>query len=113
MKMPGVSSKIQARRKGEKLMPKRMFGKSGWRLSLLLILPGLALAQAMPVAAMQGKEARATDLRLAQSGDRACAERCVAQCRAALAQCESAGNSNCRAQFQICARRCVVTCGSG
>jgi hypothetical protein len=90
-----------------------MFGKAGWRLSLLLILPGLALAMAMPVAAMQGKEAHATDLRLAQSGDRACAERCVAQCRAALAQCESAGNSNCRTQFQICARRCVVTCGSG
>jgi hypothetical protein len=66
----------------------------------------------MAAAAAPANDTRETDLQLALSGDSACTERCVAQCRAALAQCESAGNSNCRAQFQICARRCVVTCGS-
>jgi hypothetical protein len=66
----------------------------------------------MAAAAAPANDTRENSLRLAQSGDRACSERCVTQCRAALAQCESAGNSNCRAQFQICARRCVVTCGS-
>lgn len=42
---------------------------------------------------------------------RGCAENCVAQCRAAQSSC-SGDAASCRAQFQICARRCVVSCGS-
>jgi hypothetical protein len=48
--------------------------------------------------------------RLAEGSNRACAESCVAQCRAAQQSC-SGDAASCRAQFQICARRCVVSCG--
>jgi hypothetical protein len=48
-------------------------------------------------------------LRLAEGGNRACMDGCIAQCRAAQQGCSG---ENCRAQFQICARRCVVSCGS-
>jgi hypothetical protein len=48
-------------------------------------------------------------LRFAQGGNRACMDGCIAQCRAAQQGCSG---DNCRAQFQICARRCVVSCGS-
>lgn len=43
--------------------------------------------------------------------NRSCTENCMAQCRAAESSC-SGERSSCRAQFQICARRCVVSCGS-
>jgi hypothetical protein len=45
------------------------------------------------------------------SGNRGCAENCVAQCRQAQSSCSGDGAS-CRAAFQICARRCVVSCGT-
>lgn len=49
-------------------------------------------------------------LRLAEGSSRSCSESCVAQCRSAERAC--GGKPDCRAQFQICARRCVVSCGS-
>ena len=48
-------------------------------------------------------------LRFAEGGNRACMDGCIAQCRAAQQGCSG---GNCREQFQICARRCVVSCGS-
>jgi hypothetical protein len=45
------------------------------------------------------------------SGNRGCAENCVAQCRQAQSSC-SGDAASCRAAFQICARRCVVSCGT-
>jgi hypothetical protein len=48
-------------------------------------------------------------LRFAEGGNRACMDGCITQCRAAQQGCSG---GNCREQFQICARRCVVSCGS-
>jgi hypothetical protein len=45
-------------------------------------------------------------------GGRGCSESCVAQCRAAERSC-SGDRAACRAEFQICARRCVVSCDAG
>jgi hypothetical protein len=55
--------------------------------------------------------AAAGSFRLAEGPGRGCAENCVAQCRAAQSGC-SGNAASCRAQFQICARRCVVSCSS-
>lgn len=55
--------------------------------------------------------APAGGFRLAEGPGRGCAENCVAQCRAAQSSC-SGDAASCRAQFQICARRCVVSCSS-
>jgi len=48
--------------------------------------------------------------RLAEGSSRACMASCIAQCRAQEEAC--GGGRSCAAQYQICARRCVVTCGS-
>jgi hypothetical protein len=48
--------------------------------------------------------------RLAEGSSRACMASCIAQCRAQEEACGSSGR--CATQYQICARRCVVTCGS-
>lgn len=66
-----------------------------------------------PAKAVENQSQRGESLRLTQRGDRACVERCINQCRATLAACEGGGNNRsvCRTQFQICARRCVVSCG--
>jgi hypothetical protein len=47
--------------------------------------------------------------RVAEGGGKNCTESCMSQCRSAAKSCSG---SNCNAQFQICARRCVVSCGS-
>jgi hypothetical protein len=88
-----------------------------WGRQLLggLIVTGLAAGQGVwPAAAIDMGEAGGAKLRLARRGDRACVERCIGQCRAARAVCNGAGNSPaaCRTQYQICARRCVVSCSS-
>jgi hypothetical protein len=59
--------------------------------------------------APQSRPSAARNLRVAEGGSRACMDGCMAQCRAAQQGCSG---GNCRAQFQICARRCVVSCGS-
>jgi hypothetical protein len=47
--------------------------------------------------------------RLAEGSSRACMVSCIAQCRAQEEAC--GGSRRCASQYQICARRCVVTCG--
>src|SRR5262245_14104693 len=49
--------------------------------------------------------------RLRLSEGRNCTESCMGQCREAQRSC-SGDAASCRANFQICARRCVVSCGS-
>lgn len=49
--------------------------------------------------------------RLRLSEGRSCTESCMGQCREAQRSC-SGDAASCRANFQICARRCVVSCGS-
>ena len=46
---------------------------------------------------------------LAEGSSKSCTETCMSQCRNSEKSCSGAG---CNAQFQICARRCVVSCGS-
>jgi hypothetical protein len=58
--------------------------------------------------APQSPPAASRYLRLAEGSSRSCMDGCIAQCRAAQQGCSG---GNCRAQFQICARRCVVSCG--
>lgn len=48
--------------------------------------------------------------RLAEGSSRACKASCIAQCRAQEQAC--GGGRRCAAQYQICARRCVVKCES-
>lgn len=48
-------------------------------------------------------------VRVAEGSGRACVASCIAQCRAEEQSC--GGGSSCGAQYQICARRCVVSCG--
>jgi hypothetical protein len=67
---------------------------------------GVEVAQA----AQSSVERAMRALRLAEGSSRACTESCIAQCRSAERSC--GGKAECRAQFQICARRCVVSCGS-
>ena len=65
------------------------------------ILPEIAL----PLLASPPKN------RMRLSEGRSCTESCIAQCREAQRSCSGDAGS-CRANFQICARRCVVTCDS-
>lgn len=77
---------------------------------------GLAAAQlaAERAAAADVQEKPAARWRMSEYSSRSCAEDCIAQCRAAKAQCSTAKEraDECRAQFQICARRCVVACSA-
>jgi hypothetical protein len=70
-------------------------------VGVLDILPDLAL----PLIAAAPRS------RLRLSEGRSCTESCIGQCREAQRSCSGDAGS-CRANFQICARRCVVTCGS-
>jgi hypothetical protein len=79
---------------------------------LALCLAGASAPQAADLNmtdAPQLRPQRQRHLRLAEGSNRACMDGCIAQCRAAQQGCSG---GNCRAQFQICARRCVVSCGS-
>lgn len=89
-----------------------VFRKKSAFLYLSIVLAGGLANFAIAASAADIKETRTENLRLSQNSQRNCMEGCIAQCRAALASCESGkSNSNCRTQFQICARRCVVACG--
>jgi hypothetical protein len=73
----------------------------------------LSLDFAGRAAAADIEELPAAHWRLSQNSSQACAERCIATCRAAKADCSASKDGDaCRAQFQICARRCVVTCST-
>jgi hypothetical protein len=71
------------------------------RAGIVDIMPDLAF----PLIAVQPRK------RLRLSEGRSCTESCIAQCREAQRGCSGDAGS-CRANFQICARRCVVSCGS-
>jgi hypothetical protein len=73
----------------------------GKRAGILEILPGLELPIIIAAPARR---------RLRLSEGRSCTESCMGQCRQAQSSCGS--GKSCRADFQICARRCVVSCGS-
>jgi hypothetical protein len=66
--------------------------------------PGTADAEP----AMVADSCDADRWRMAEGGKN-CTESCMSQCRSAARSCSGA---NCNAQFQICARRCVVSCGA-
>jgi len=82
------------------------------RAPFALVALAAALFSAGHVFAADIQERPAANLRLSEYSSRACVEDCITQCRAARAQCS--GNNDrgdeCRAKFQICARRCVVSC---
>ena len=85
------------------------------RLALALLAGGLAGAAvfASPARAADIEEDPAAALRLAQKASRICTEGCTAQCRADRTDCKEQkadDETSCRAQFQICVRRCVVSC---
>jgi hypothetical protein len=80
-------------------------------LSLSAALAGLWIG-AGAAAAADIQEKPAGKLRLSEYSARSCVEDCITRCRAAKAQCGGGKDrgDECRAQFQICARRCVVSC---
>lgn len=70
---------------------------------------------ANPADAADIEEPPAESFRMSQQSGRSCTESCMADCRAARAECvdgkaDSEANK-CPAQFQICVRRCVISCG--
>jgi hypothetical protein len=82
-----------------------------------LLAGGLSLAAGLagPSWAADIEEGPAADVRSAQRAIRSCTDQCASDCRAGRADCANGGGENddrCRAQFQICVRRCVVSCGS-
>jgi hypothetical protein len=70
---------------------------------------------ANPAGAADIEETPAASLRLSQLSDGSCTKSCMADCRSTRAECRDrkakSDKDNCRAQFQICVRRCVVSCG--
>jgi hypothetical protein len=58
---------------------------------------------------LRDEDACSNGMRMAEgSSNKTCTESCISQCRNAERNCSS---GECKAQFQICARRCVVSCG--
>ncbi len=88
-----------------------MIAKASRRLALLAVLIASALMGEMAFAADM-EETPGAELKAALRASRACTENCITDCRAERAGCESEPKPKdvCRAQFQICARRCVVAC---
>jgi hypothetical protein len=82
------------------------------RAPFALVALTAALFSAGHAFAADIQERPAANLRLSEYSSRACVEDCITKCRAARAQCSENKDrgDECRAQFQICARRCVVSC---
>jgi hypothetical protein len=86
-------------------------------VALLVSLPGAGSAAdlcARPIArdverAPLSESCNSDHFRLAEGSSKTCTDSCISQCRKAERNCSGSG---CRAQFQICARKCVVSCGS-
>ena len=84
------------------------------RLAMAL-LAGAAIATVCvnPAYAADMEEDPAAAVRLSQKASRSCTESCTAECRAHRTGCgeqKTDDQASCRAQFQICVRRCVVAC---
>ena len=90
----------------------------GWRAVWLAtaLLAGVVMGAvifANSAGAADMEEDPAAALRLSQKSSRACTESCMSECRADRTGCteqRTDDEASCRAQFQICARRCVVAC---
>ena len=98
-----------------KVMKQHVTGRSVTRLASLLLAGGLSLAaiSTLPAGAADIEEDPAASVRLSQKNSRNCTESCTAECRAERTDCterKADEKISCRAQFQICVRRCVVTC---
>ena len=86
-----------------------------WRgLWLAAAVMAGGLAGAGPAGAADIEEDPAAAFRLSRQASRVCTDGCIAGCRTDRTDCKDGrtgeGQENCRAQFQICARRCVVSC---
>jgi hypothetical protein len=91
---------------------------TGWRALWLAVslLAGAcegAAVLATPAGAADMEEDPAAALRLSQKSSRNCTGSCMAECRAERTVCtdgKTDDEGSCRAQFQICVRRCVISC---
>ncbi len=98
-----------------KVMKQHFIRWRAMRLVIALLAGGFAGAVGFvnPAGAADIEEDPAAALRLSQKASRSCTESCTAQCRADRTDCKGQKTDdeiNCRAQFQICVRRCVVSC---
>jgi hypothetical protein len=93
-------------------MRKSFFIWQAMAIFLISCLAGQAMAGTVCRSPAPGEKralsGQSSCFRLSQA-NRGCMESCMGQCRSAQQGCSG---PNCRAQFQICARRCVVSCGS-
>ena len=85
------------------------------RLAVMFLAGGVAVAAVFtnPAGAADMEEDPAAAVRLSQKASRTCTESCTAECRADRTGCaeqKTDDQTSCRAQFQICVRRCVVAC---
>jgi hypothetical protein len=88
---------------------------TGWRgLWLAAALLAGGLAGASPAGAADIEEDPAAAYRLSREASRVCTDGCMGRCRTDRTDCKDGktgeDTENCPAQFQICARRCVVSC---
>ena len=70
---------------------------------------------ALPADAADIEEDPAAALRLSRKTARSCTDSCMAECRDDRKQCTENKTDNdsvnkCPAEFQICVRRCVISC---
>jgi hypothetical protein len=77
--------------------------------SALCTSPSGLMTPAAPAVQVAASSSCSGRFQLAEGSSKSCTESCMSQCRDAEKSCSGAG---CNAQFQICARRCVVSCGS-
>lgn len=98
-----------------KVMKQHLIRWRAMRLSVVLLAGGLVCGAvfANPAGAADIEEDPAAALRLSQKSSRSCTESCMSECRAHRTDCKEQktdDENSCRAQFQICVRRCVVSC---
>jgi hypothetical protein len=97
-------------------MKQRIFDRVTRLVAVFLLGSGVLVGAGYLTAASAAdiEETPAADLRQSQRAVRVCTDGCASDCRSERTSCAN-GQENtdrCRAQFQICVRRCVVSCGS-
>ena len=101
---------MQARHDGT-VMKQPFPQRRATRFAIALLAGGMIWAA--PAVAADMQEDPAAALRLSQKSGRSCTESCMSECRADRTDCKqqsSVEETSCRAQFQMCVRRCVVAC---
>jgi hypothetical protein len=88
---------------------------TSWRAASLAIalLADITTGCPHPAGAADMEEDPAAAVRLSQKASRNCTESCMSECRADRVDCKEQKNddeNSCRVEFQMCVRRCVVTC---